>query len=72
MATHSHSRYPSFAAALFLYCPHKAHDPAINHTEEPMDFAFLNGILRSPRFAAQRPLDGRWNLSAITISATSP
>jgi YYY domain-containing protein len=44
-----------FAAALALYVWHKAHDPAINHTEEPMDFAFLNGILRSPSFPPRDP-----------------
>jgi YYY domain-containing protein len=44
-----------FAALLLLYAAHKAYDPAIDHTEEPMDFAFLNAMVRSPRFPPNDP-----------------
>ena len=44
-----------FAAVLLLYALHKAYDPAIDHTEEPMDFAMLNGILRSPGLPPRDP-----------------
>jgi YYY domain-containing protein len=52
-----------FAFAFALYAWHKAHDPAINHTEEPMDFAFLNGLLHSPSLPPRDP----W-MSGQTIS----
>lgn len=52
-----------FAACLGLYALYKAHDPAINHTEEPMDFAFLNALLRSPSLPPRDP----W-LSGFSIS----
>jgi len=41
----------------------RAHSPGINHTEKPMEFAFLNGILRSPGFPPNDP----W-LSGYSIS----
>lgn len=44
-----------FACAFGLYALYKAHDPAINHTEEPMDFAFLNAMLRSPKLPPRDP-----------------
>ncbi len=52
-----------FLSVLTLYALHKAYDPAINHTEEPMDFAFLNACLRSPRM----PPDDPW-LAGFPIS----
>ena len=44
-----------FILALALYAWYKAHDPAIDHTEEPMDFAFLNAMLRAPHFPPSDP-----------------
>ncbi|MEA3407513.1 MAG: DUF2298 domain-containing protein [Chloroflexota bacterium] len=46
-----------------LYAVYKVHQPAIRHTEQPMDFAFLNAILRSPRVPPNDP----W-LSGFSIS----
>ncbi|MFP3896248.1 MAG: DUF2298 domain-containing protein [Anaerolineales bacterium] len=46
-----------------LYGAYKMYRPAIRHTEQPMDFAFLNGILRSPRMPPHDP----W-LSGFSIS----
>jgi len=44
-----------FALTLVIYAWYKAHDPAIDHTEEPMDFAFLNAMFRSPRMPPNDP-----------------
>ena len=44
-----------FALGFLLYATHKAYDPAIDHTEEPMDFAFVNAILRSPHMPPNDP-----------------
>ncbi|HUV94611.1 MAG TPA: DUF2298 domain-containing protein [Anaerolineae bacterium] len=52
-----------FALMFLVYALHKSYDPAIDHTEEPMDFAFLNGILRSPGMPPRDP----W-LSGFAIS----
>jgi len=37
-----------FAVGLGLLVLLRAHDPMISHTEQPMDYAMLNGILGSP------------------------
>ena len=52
-----------FLAVFVLWAIFRAFDPAIAGTEKPMEFTFLNGILRSPRFP---PLDP-W-LSGYAIS----
>ncbi len=52
-----------FLVAFVLWAIFRAYDPAIAGTEKPMEFAFLNGILRSERFP---PLDP-W-LSGYAIS----
>ncbi len=52
-----------FAVAFLAYLAFRAYDPAINHTEKPMDFGFLNAILRSERF----PPNDMW-LSGYAIS----
>ena len=52
-----------FALAFLALVGLRAYNPAIAGTEKPMDFAFLNGILRSRRFP---PLDP-W-MSGYTIS----
>jgi YYY domain-containing protein len=44
-----------FAAMLALYALWRASIPVINHTEQPMDYAFLNGMLRSPRMPPDDP-----------------
>lgn len=52
-----------FLILFILYATHKSYDPAIEHTEEPMDFALLNGILHSARLPPNDP----W-LSGFSIS----
>ena len=41
----------SFAAWTWV----RAHDPAINHTEQPMDLMFMSGIWTSPTFPPRDP-----------------
>ena len=52
-----------FIVVSLIYALHRSYDPAINHTEAPMDFAFLNGILHSPSMPPRDP----W-LSGFSIS----
>ena len=52
-----------FIVAFLGYLTFRAYDPAINHTEKPMDFGFLNAILRSRTF----PPNDMW-LSGYAIS----
>jgi len=52
-----------FLAGFALWALYRAYNPDISATEKPMEFAFLNGILRSERFP---PLDP-W-LSGFAIS----
>ena len=56
----SHWRILAVVEGLFLslflaWCLLISEFPAINHTEKPMDFAFLNAILQSPFFPPQDP-----------------
>ena len=44
-----------FLGFYFLWLSVVAFSPAINHTEKPMDFAFLNAILMSDHFPRRTP-----------------
>ena len=44
-----------FLGFYFLWLSVVSSAPAINHTEKPMDFAFLNSILRSTHFPPEDP-----------------
>ncbi len=44
-----------FAIAFFGWAYVRAHDPAVNHTEQPMDLMFMNGIFTSPTFPPKDP-----------------
>ena len=44
-----------FIGLYFLWISLVSNSPAINHTEKPMDFAFLNSILRSTYFPPEDP-----------------
>ena len=44
-----------FALAFFGWAYVRAHDPAVNHTEQPMDLMFMNGIFTSPTFPPKDP-----------------
>ncbi len=44
-----------FALAFFGWAYVRAHDPAVNHTEQPMDLMFMNGIFNSPTFPPKDP-----------------
>jgi len=52
-----------FALSFFLFALFRAYNPEIVGTEKPMEFAFLNAILRSERFPPHDP----W-LSGFAIS----
>jgi len=52
-----------FLAAFALMAWARAHNPGIRHTEQPMDFMFINSIYRSPTF----PPSDAW-LSGHSIS----
>lgn len=42
-----------FLAAFAFWAYVRAHDPAVNHTEEPMDLMFMNSIWVSPTYPPQ-------------------
>ena len=44
-----------FLGLYFFWLSLVSYSPAINHTEQPMDFAFLNSILRSDYFPPEDP-----------------
>ncbi|MFH1487262.1 MAG: DUF2298 domain-containing protein [Chloroflexota bacterium] len=44
-----------FTGAFILWAVVRAYNPEIQHTEQPMDFAFLNAILRSEFFPPNDP-----------------
>ena len=44
-----------FAAAFVLFALYRANNPDISATEKPMDFALINGILRSSHFPPADP-----------------
>ena len=44
-----------FAGVFVLWAWVRSHTPAIEHTEQPMDFAMLNAVLRSPEFPPNDP-----------------
>lgn len=44
-----------FAICFVLYAVQRSYHPAIIHTEQPMDFAMLNGVLASPRMPPHDP-----------------
>ncbi len=44
-----------FAAAFGVWAYIRSQTPAVAHTEQPMDFALLNGILQSPHFPPEDP-----------------
>ena len=60
----------------------RAHDPAINHTEQPMDLMFMNGIWSSPTFLPRDPwlagyaisyyYFGYWMLTTLARFAGQP
>ncbi|MBI2906050.1 MAG: hypothetical protein HYX92_00190 [Chloroflexi bacterium] len=52
-----------FTGAFVVWAVVRAYNPEIQHTEQPMDFAFLNGVLRSEYFPPNDP----W-LSGFSIS----
>ena len=52
-----------FAAALLAWALVRAYEPQITATEKPMEFAFLNGVLRSERFPPVDPWMSGYSIS---------
>lgn len=44
-----------FAGLFILWAVMRSYNPEIRYTEKPMDFAMLNGVLRSPNFPPHDP-----------------
>ena len=65
-----------FLAIFLVWVIYRAYDPAINHTEQPMDFAFLNASVRSDVGTPEDPwlrgesvsyyYFGYWMMGALT------
>ena len=49
----------AFVAVLVAWTLYRAYDPAITHTEQPMDFAFLNASIRKLPRPARGPVAAR-------------
>ena len=52
-----------FTLAFVLWVTYKMYDPNIAITEKPMEFAFLNAIMRSDRFPAYDPWMSGYSIS---------
>ncbi len=52
-----------FTVAFALWALYKMYDPNIAYTEKPMEFAFLNAIVRSDRFPAYDPWMSGYSIS---------
>ncbi|MDE0139829.1 MAG: DUF2298 domain-containing protein [Caldilineaceae bacterium] len=71
-----------FLVAFAVWTYVRAYDPAINHTEQPMDLMFLNGIWSSPSYPPRDPwlagfaisyyYFGYWMLSTLAHLAGQP
>jgi uncharacterized membrane protein len=71
-----------FLAAFVAWTWVRAHDPAINHTEQPMDLMFISGIWTSPTFPPRDPwfagyaisyyYFGYWLLNTVARLAAQP
>jgi uncharacterized membrane protein len=71
-----------FLVAFLAWTWVRAHDPAINHTEQPMDLMFMSGIWTSPTFPPRDPwfagyaisyyYFGYWLLTTVARLASQP